>query len=232
MSTIVEATVPAGQFALPDALSESEVEFRAVRLVAHDSDQVIPFLWASCDDRERLYDAVENDPSVTLLDALAASDGECLLRVEWDSQVHRLASIIRGEDAVILDMTGRDGVWHLQVLFSDHDLVATTYEVCEAHGIDLTVRRVDELAEAAEYGYFGLTERQYETVRRAYERGYYDVPRTATLEDLAEEFDVSHQALSERLRRAHETVITNALYHTIHRRDSSVSPRAHTGVDI
>lgn len=33
--------------------------------------------------------------------------------------------------------------------------------------------------------------------------GYYDVPRTVTLTELADSLDVSHQGLSERLRRAH-----------------------------
>jgi hypothetical protein len=43
--------------------------------------------------------------------------------------------------------------------------------------------------------------------------------------ELGSEFDVSHQALSERLRRAHRTIITNALYHKVHPHEHAVSGR-------
>ena len=52
-----------------------------------------------------------------------------------------------------------------------------------------------------------LTKTQYETVVTAYELGYFDVPRKVTLKELAAELDVSHQALSERLRRSHAALV-------------------------
>lgn len=59
----------------------------------------------------------------------------------------------------------------------------------------------------------GLTDRQREALRTAYELGYFDVPRRATLEDVASELDVASSSVSERLRRAQtrlleETVAT------------------------
>ncbi|MFC7142999.1 helix-turn-helix domain-containing protein [Halosimplex aquaticum] len=60
-------------------------------------------------------------------------------------------------------------------------------------------------------GGFHLTDEQFTTVKAALDRGYYKVPREATLEELANELDVSHQALSERLRRGHRTLIENVI---------------------
>ena len=226
MSTIVEATVPAGQFALADTLSRvPDVEFRVARLVAHGSEQVMPFLWADCDDIDRLHDEVESDPSVGSVDVLAKFDGECLFQIEWGPRTSVFTSIIAEEGATILDASGHDGTWDLQVFFPELELVSATYKLCDDYGIDISIERINRLSEASEYGHLGLTERQYETLVNAYEAGYYDVPRTVNQEELAKHFDVSHQALSERLRRAHETVFTNALYHMIHRRDHAVSPR-------
>ena len=226
MSTIVEATVPADQFALAETLSTlSGTELRVVRLVAHGSEQVMPFLWAGCADTDRVHDALVNDPTTESASVLAEFDSEALFHVEWAATVRVFVSIVAEEDATILDACGRDGTWHLQMFFPDHELVSTTREFCAEFGIDLELERVNRLSEASEYGHLGLTERQYETLVDAYEAGYYEVPRTVNQEELAEHFDVSHQALSERLRRAHETVITNALYHKIHRRDHDVSPR-------
>ncbi|WP_123538531.1 helix-turn-helix domain-containing protein [Halosimplex salinum] len=232
MSTIVEATVPADQFALAEALSTvPDAEVRMVRLVAHGSEYVMPFLWAGCEDTERLHDALVNDPTTERVSVLADFDGESLFRVDWAPRVRVLVSIVAEEDATILDASGQDDTWHLQIFFPDHELVSTTSDFCEEYGIDLELERINRLSEASEYGHLGLTERQYETLVSAYEAGYYDVPRTVNQEELAEYFDVSHQALSERLRRAHETIITNALYHKIHRRDHDVSPRMRHEVD-
>ncbi|WP_436912326.1 helix-turn-helix domain-containing protein [Halosimplex marinum] len=226
MSTIVEATVPADQFALAETLSAAPAtEIRMVRLVAHGSERVMPFLWAGCDDTDRVRDALEGDPTTEAVSVLADFDGEALFDVDWAAKVRVLVSIVAEENATILDACGRDDTWHLQIFFPDHELVSATREFCGDFGVDLAIERVNRLSEASEYGHLGLTERQYETLVDAYEAGYYEVPRTVNQEELAEHFDVSHQALSERLRRAHETVITNALYHKIHRRDHDVSPR-------
>ncbi|MFC7057333.1 helix-turn-helix domain-containing protein [Halovenus salina] len=41
--------------------------------------------------------------------------------------------------------------------------------------------------------------------------GYYSLPRQASTQELAETFDVSDQAITERLRRAIEMLVTNTL---------------------
>ena len=48
---------------------------------------------------------------------------------------------------------------------------------------------------------YDLTPRQTAVLRRALERGYFDVPRNVSAEELAEEFEISSQALSALLRR-------------------------------
>jgi hypothetical protein len=53
----------------------------------------------------------------------------------------------------------------------------------------------------------GLTDGQREALRIAYERGYFEVPRKASLEDVADELDISASSVSERLRRAQTQLI-------------------------
>lgn len=53
----------------------------------------------------------------------------------------------------------------------------------------------------------GLTNHQQEALRTAYELGYFDIPRQASLEDIATELDISASSLSERLRRAETQLI-------------------------
>ncbi|WP_138004435.1 helix-turn-helix domain-containing protein [Halalkalirubrum salinum] len=53
----------------------------------------------------------------------------------------------------------------------------------------------------------GLTDRQHEALRIAYELGYFDIPRQASLEDVAAELDITPSSVSERLRRAQTQLI-------------------------
>jgi len=53
----------------------------------------------------------------------------------------------------------------------------------------------------------GLTDRQHEALRIAYERGYFDIPRRASLEEVAGELDITPSSVSERLRRAQTRLI-------------------------
>ncbi|WP_311174114.1 helix-turn-helix domain-containing protein [Halobellus ordinarius] len=53
----------------------------------------------------------------------------------------------------------------------------------------------------------GLTDRQREALRIAYELGYFDIPRQASLEEVATELDITPSSVSERLRRAQTQLI-------------------------
>lgn len=53
----------------------------------------------------------------------------------------------------------------------------------------------------------GLTDPQREALRTAHEMGYFEVPRDASLGDVAAELDISPPALSERLRRASDRLV-------------------------
>lgn len=54
----------------------------------------------------------------------------------------------------------------------------------------------------------GLTERQQEVVSLALQQGYYDVPRTCSLTELAELLDVNKSVVSRILQRAESRIIT------------------------
>ncbi|WP_135820108.1 helix-turn-helix domain-containing protein [Halostella litorea] len=53
----------------------------------------------------------------------------------------------------------------------------------------------------------GLTDRQREALRTAYELGHFEVPRRATLAEVAAELDISASSASERLRRAQTRLV-------------------------
>jgi hypothetical protein len=71
--------------------------------------------------------------------------------------------------------------------------------------------KLREVAHLTDAGQFSLSDVQRETLRVAYESGYYSVPRAAALGELAARLGVSHQAISERLRRGVGSLIEYTL---------------------
>jgi predicted DNA binding protein len=55
----------------------------------------------------------------------------------------------------------------------------------------------------------GMSGCQQEAIQTAYEMGYFDVPRTASQEDIADELGITASSLSERLRRAESKIVKN-----------------------
>lgn len=56
-----------------------------------------------------------------------------------------------------------------------------------------------------------LTDKQREALLTAFKRGYHEIPRDTTSSDLADELGISHQALSERFRRAYRHLVESEL---------------------
>lgn len=59
--------------------------------------------------------------------------------------------------------------------------------------------------------WYGLTPVQRATLVRAVREGYYSIPRELSTQELADSFDVSDQAVTERLRRAIASLVENTL---------------------
>ncbi|WP_266082027.1 helix-turn-helix domain-containing protein [Haladaptatus caseinilyticus] len=205
--TIVEVTIPAEQFALEHTLGELEtVTLEIKQMVATNRDSLMPFAWIETDERTAIEEALTNDESVADFQLIAELDTECLYQLEWVARIDHLIRILVEENGTVLAATGQDDTWHLRLLFADHDAVRNTTEYCENNGLDFTVNNILEF-NTDHRNRFDLTETQQRALQLAAERGYYSVPRDSTADDLAEELGITHQALSERLRRAHGNLV-------------------------
>lgn len=212
MATIVRGTVPAEEFALARTLSVlPDAEVECERLIRSGDGAVMPLLWIRHVDRETLEEAFEADPTVSDVTCLSEFDDELLYRMNWVDHVDLLVQLLTKAEATILDAYGRQDRWQLRVLYPDRDHFTRTHEFAEAHGLTFDVESIREM-EGEPAGRFGLTADQYEALVMAADRGFYSVPRETTMEELASDLDISHQALSERLRRGHEKLIANAMH--------------------
>lgn len=213
MGTIAEVGIDLEDFALGHTLGTIEgLGCEAERLVANDAERVMPFLWvdAPTSALDQLEDALESDETVDDVELIADLDTERLYRMNWVRRIDVLVRILVEEEGTVLSASGTAEGWHLRLLFPTRDALSRTYEYCETNGIRFEILSIYDIDDNRQ-GRFGLTDEQQDTLAAAFEAGYYDVPRETTMEELAAEFDVSHQALSERLRRGHRGLVKNTV---------------------
>lgn len=213
MSQMVEATLPAEQFALHETLQQHpDVTFDILRLVADGTDRVMPFLWAGGAEAGALLESLEADSSTENVELLAEFDEETLFRMEWMAHIRLILYVLLEENATIVDAEGHHTAWRFRILFPEHESVSTTHDFCEEYDIDLEFERIYQLSGSFRRGQYGLSEAQYETLQEGYRRGYYEIPREIELQELADVLDVSHQSLSEQFRRGHRKLVANTLH--------------------
>lgn len=209
MTTIVQFAFPATEVALAQTFDQlSGVRFAFEPTVATNvGDEV--WLRATGADGDELRTALESDPSVQsfeLLDEGSGADTKLLVAVDFHAATRRWLSRLLGNGGTITDAVGHDGQWRTTCRYPDHDAVSAVSDSLESEGIRFDVLRLTNEMPMTNSTY-SLTSDQYETIRRAYLEGYFDVPKETTLTDIADTFDVTHQAVSERLRRGMAAVL-------------------------
>jgi predicted DNA binding protein len=212
MSTIVEASVPAAQFALQETVQRlPDAVFEAVRVATGGTDGALPLLWGSGVDQQSLTAALEADESIGTVRVCTRLHEASLYSIEWTTRVRVVTQLLVANCGTILSARAHDGRWTFCLLFPRRDAVAAIVESCDRFDVDLRIERISSMTERSRADRSDLTDEQLQTVETALERGYYDVPRETTLTALSEELGVSHQALSERLRRGHRRLVETAL---------------------
>jgi len=78
-------------------------------------------------------------------------------------------------------------------------------------GVEVTVEQIGEYDPSRDSMVASLTERQREVLEVAIERGYYDIPRRATHEDLATDLDCSAGTVGEHLRKIEARVLSSLM---------------------
>ncbi|SDJ61736.1 helix-turn-helix domain-containing protein [Natronorubrum texcoconense] len=215
MTTIAELTLSTDEFALAKTLHRlPDLTVRVESVVAEGPTRTMPLVWFSTDDPEDLEAALDADPTVDDFQCLleTADDGEWFYRLQYGEDVSSVCGSVYANGGTVLDAQVADGQWTLRLLFPEREELSETVSAIENQGVRVDVRRMveagqdDDLETTA-----ALTEPQQEAISEAYRQGYYDVPREISLEELADKLDISHQALSERLRRANRVLASEQL---------------------
>ena len=211
MAVIAHLRVPADSFELGRILElESEGTIELENMVPL-GEKAVPFFSVSDAVRESFEKNVSNHPSVNRILEVSRHESERLYSLEWNIERDILLEGVVGLDGQLLSATGTPETWEFELRFPTHEALSEFKEYCRNAHIPLEVGRIFNPTRPGTGMWYGLSTPQRETLMMAVHGGYYSIPRQMSTEELSEAFGISDQAVTERLRRAIQTLVENTL---------------------
>lgn len=209
MNIIVKYTIQTQ--ILPKILEQvPEMKLRNTALYPESEGRGKILGWAWGDD----FDAFER----VLHDHELISDYECLAQT-GDRRLYTITHIeemkasmpyplMFENNGIVLDATATPEGFDMRVRFPARDNLIRYQEGCKERGIPFLLHKLyEEDGTVNGNRASGVTEIQRETLVCAFELGYFDIPRQAKMEEVADQLDISTQAVSTRLRRGQQNLI-------------------------
>lgn len=211
MSVIVELSLPSDAFELGRILCVEGGTQISLETVVPLGGKPTPFVRVQNNARTTFEETVRDHPSVNSIESVSTHDDETLYTLDWDPSKESLFRTIRQLDGVLLDANGSADTWALELRFPTHEALSEFREYYAGEEMQVTVNRIYNPTNPDAGPWYGLTPPQRKTLTYAVESGYYSLPRGISTKELAEEFDISDQAVTERLRRGITVLVQNTL---------------------
>ena len=206
MATVMEFTSPVAEFPLGSVFENLPgVTVELERLIPHEM-LIIPYFWVRGADTEDIEAAFEPHAGVTNIRVVDSVEDEYLMRAEWEQEYFGILSALAKANVVVISGIGMKDEWRFEVRGESQEAIAEFRDYCQQNDIPISITAVHAMLPIQGEGY-ELTETQREALILAYERGYFDTPREASLEEVADELGITQQSLSSRLRRGHRRLI-------------------------
>jgi predicted DNA binding protein len=202
MTVIAELRVAGNQFELGRILGSMDGLDIELETMVPLRQRPVPFVLVHNDVSDTFEAQVRSHPSVERITEVERHDGEVLYALDWAVSQDHLFGAMEAVGAQLLTGRAIGDTWAFELRFPSHDALSEFKQRCEDARIEITVDRIYNPTKPSEEPWFGLTDPQRVTLVRAVEGGYYEIPRRMSTKDLAEEFGISDQAITERLRRA------------------------------
>lgn len=211
VTVIVDFTLGDDDFVLGQVLTDAADVHIELERVIPAGGSIVPFLWVRGADLDRFEQQVSSHETVAEFAALDRLDGWVLYRIEWDGSVDSLLNGIDATGGAILEATREDG-WQFRLRFPNHNALSQFYNYCMEQDIPIHIERSFTLTEKSDVGrQFDLSQPQREALLVALRNGYFDTPSQVSLDELAVEFGISEQALSNRIRRGTKEILQRTL---------------------
>ncbi|WP_313692294.1 helix-turn-helix domain-containing protein [Halorarum halobium] len=209
----IEATFTAtdGEFPLAAVFSEfPAAEIELDRVVPTD-EFLIPYFWVRDIEIENI--SMENvaHPGIHDIRVVDTVDGAAFLRIDWDLAYESVLTAIIETNVTLISALGSQTQWSFEFRAESQQDLADFQSYCRDHDIPLELTKLHALSPLASGQEYDLTDAQREAMTVAYTLGYFESPREATRQDVANELGISPQAVGSRLQRGTRRLIASTL---------------------
>ena len=162
-------------------------------------------------DFDRFEEGLRNDRTVGEFErVIETRDEEAIYSFEYTDEAKVLSPVISAANGVVLDMKNDGTAWILTIWAPDRTDLVHLWDYAQQNGIEIDLLRVNEYDSLGNAD-AGVTDSQREALLVAFETGYFEEPRDATLGELAAELDISQPAASGLLRRGIKRLVISSL---------------------
>lgn len=155
----------------------------------------------TADSVDEILDAIDVHDTIEEVSVMALSDGVATVQVEAHAPL-LMAAARQAGIPIEMPVQIENGVARIDIT-GDHERVADFGKMLRGVGAEFDVEYIQQRLNPGE----SLTDRQREVLFEAVERGYYDVPRTCTLTEVAEHVGIAKSTCSEVLQRVERTIV-------------------------
>lgn len=214
MATEATVTVPSDQFPLGTVFTQIPGASVELERLIPSKDVVIPYFWIRGTHVENIEEAFSEHPGVKRIQLVDSVENEYLLRVEWSPEYDDVLSVLVEADIPLIKATGTDEQWTFDIRGDTRSDIATFHSRCQEMGIPVTLTELHELTPVETVTEEALTQKQQEALLVAYDCGYFESPREATMEEIGEQLGISQQAVASRLRHGLRHILKHTLSET------------------
>jgi len=212
MSVMAHISVPADEFKLARTLHDHDSLRIEIERVVPFGEGVVPYLWLTGLSVDRARRRLDRDADVERVEVIDHVENAVLVRVWWTDRRHAFLETLVAVEASCVDGVVRDGTWYLELRFPSRESLSDFYRECLDRDVTLDVSGIYDPEGRGRSGVSAmLSDRQYETLRTAFETGYFAIPREITLEELGDQLGISDTAASQRIRRGLRRLLAEEL---------------------
>lgn len=188
-----------------------EAEIEVVSDVGTDPHRDAYFFRIDAPDFDAVESSLATDHTVADFALVRETDSRHTYRIEYSDDAKLITPAIAERGGLTLETTSHREGWMLRLQLDEHDTLYSIDEYSTREGIDLEVIDLKQTNGLDERSDSGLTTAQIEALVTAHGHGYYDDPRDASLQEVANALDISDSAASGRLRRGSARLIEEML---------------------
>ena len=158
-------------------------------------------------EQGRIIEIIKRHRNIEKVEVSPSPDGGLLVSVICRQKCGACRSLMDSNCFLINASSGSDGYIEWTLLTGEDGALTELMDKLKEYGCEVELKKSTRITKRNI-----LTERQAKIIRVAFEKGYYDLPKRTTIQELAAYFHVSPSTVAEILQRGEKKVIWQFLY--------------------